>query len=101
MGIRKEFQGKIRGSLEKNREQFYEEFGKNTMLSEFKRYNKNYNLFNFIWKLEKLFVSLHCRSERSIAKHLSNRIFPDIQQYLSDNDYKNKIINIKRRKETL
>jgi rubredoxin len=41
---------------------------------------------------------LHCRSERSIAKHLSNRIFPDIQQYLSDNDYKNKIINIKKKK---
>ncbi len=40
MGIRKEFKGKIRGSLEKIREQFYEEFGKNTMLSEFKRYNK-------------------------------------------------------------
>ena len=40
MGIRKEFKGKIRGSLEKNWEQFYEEFGKNTMLSEFKRYNK-------------------------------------------------------------
>lgn len=40
MGIRKEFQGKIRGSLEKIREQFYEEFWKNTMLSEFKRYNK-------------------------------------------------------------
>lgn len=28
MGIRKEFQEKIRGSLEKNWEQFYEEFGK-------------------------------------------------------------------------
>ena len=41
---------------------------------------------------------MHCRSERSIAKHLSNRIFPDIQQYLSDNDYKNKIINIKKKK---
>ena len=27
MGIRKEFKGKIRGSLEKNWEQFYEEFG--------------------------------------------------------------------------
>ena len=40
MGIRKELQGKIRDSLEKNWEQFYEEFGKNTMLSEFKRYNK-------------------------------------------------------------
>lgn len=40
MGIRKEFKGKIRGSLEKNWEQFYEEFGKNTMLSESKRYNK-------------------------------------------------------------
>ena len=41
---------------------------------------------------------MHCRSERSIAKHLSNRIFPDIQQYLSDNNYKNKIINIKKKK---
>ena len=41
---------------------------------------------------------MHCWSERSIAKHLSNRIFPDIQQYLSDNDYKNKIINIKKKK---
>lgn len=41
---------------------------------------------------------MHCRSERSIAKHLSNRIFPDIQQNLSDNDYKNKIINIKKKK---
>lgn len=41
---------------------------------------------------------MHCRSERSIAKHLSNRIFPDIQQYLSDNDYKNKIININKKK---
>ena len=41
---------------------------------------------------------MHSRSERSIAKHLSNRIFPDIQQYLSDNDYKNKIINIKKKK---
>lgn len=41
---------------------------------------------------------MYCRSERSIAKHLSNRIFPDIQQYLSDNDYKNKIINIKKKK---
>lgn len=40
MGIRKEFQEKIRGSLEKNWEQFYEEFGKNTMLPEFKIYNK-------------------------------------------------------------
>lgn len=41
---------------------------------------------------------MHCRSERSTAKHLSNRIFPDIQQYLSDNDYKNKIINTKKKK---
>ena len=41
---------------------------------------------------------MHCRSERSIAKHLSNRIFLDIQQYLSDNDYKNKIINKKKKK---
>lgn len=41
---------------------------------------------------------MHCRSERSIAKHLSNRIFPDIQQYLSDNDNKNKIINTKKKK---
>ena len=41
---------------------------------------------------------MRCRSERSAAKHLKNRIFPDIQQYLSDNDYKNKIINIKKKK---
>lgn len=41
---------------------------------------------------------MHCRSERCIAKHLSNRIFPDIQQYLSDNDNKNKIINTKKKK---
>lgn len=39
-GDKKGVFGKIRGSLEKNWEQFYEEFGKNTMLSEFKRYNK-------------------------------------------------------------
>ena len=41
---------------------------------------------------------MHCRSERSAAKNLNNRIFQDIQQYFSDNGYKNKIINIKKKK---
>ena len=44
---------------------------------------------------------MHCQSERSAAKHLNNRIFPDMQQYFSDNGYMNKIINIKKKKGTI
>ena len=41
---------------------------------------------------------MQCRLERSAAKHLNNKIFPDIQQYLPDIGKKNKIINIKKKK---
>lgn len=69
MGIRKEFQEKIRGSLEKNWEQFYEEFGKNTMLSEFKRYNKII-IYSILFESQKNYLYLCIVGQKEVQQNI-------------------------------
>lgn len=75
MGIRKEFQGKIRGSLEKIREQFYEEFWKNTMLSEFKRYNKII-IYSILFGSQKKYLYLCIVGQKEVQQKSEQQDIP-------------------------
>lgn len=68
-GVLGKDQEKIRGSLEKNWEQFYEEFGKNTMLSEFKRYNKII-IYSILFGSQKNYLYLCIVGQKDVQQNI-------------------------------